>query len=159
TNGFRVSSNAFGLTTALSDSPGLTWGAASLGAYVVRHIATSQATNYFYLVGVAGYPADGSNAMVITSDGAVAASLLYTLEFEARPPWRSLFVDQPHFDGSPLPPFYEGKTVSETLTNTPSVTNVVNFNPTAATNLDASPELRRHPILDQFVTDMGNDPI
>jgi RHS repeat-associated protein len=159
TNGFHVSTNAFGLGTTLSDSPGLTWGASSLGAYVLTHTATSQTTNYYYLVELSGYPADGSNAMAITSSSVVAPSLLYTLEFEPRPPWRSIFVDQPQFDGSPLPPFYAGMTLAEMLTNTPPVTNVVSFTPTAATNLDDSPELRRHPILDQFVADMGNDPV
>ncbi|MBS0631903.1 MAG: hypothetical protein JSS11_08320 [Verrucomicrobia bacterium] len=32
-------------------------------------------------------------------------------------------------------------------------------NPSSYTELDHSPELRRHPILDKFVADMGNDPI
>ena len=81
------------------------------------------------------------------------------MDFEARPQWRSIFVDQPHFDGSPLPPFYAGMTVAEMLTNTPPVTNAISLAPSACTNLDDSPELRRHPILDQFVSDMGNDPI
>ena len=85
--------------------------------------------------------------------------MLYSLEFEQRPNWRSTFLDQPHFDGTPLPPFYAGRTLAEMLTNTPPVTNVVNFTPSAATNLDDSPELRRHPILDSFVASMGNDPI
>jgi RHS repeat-associated protein len=159
TNGFQVTTNAFGLSTMLSDSPTLTWGASSLGAYVLNHTASSTATNYYYLVEVAGYPADGSNAMVIATNGVRAPSLLYTLEFEQRPPWRSIFVDQPQFQGSPVPPFYAGMTVSEMLTNTPPVTNSVSFTPSSATNLDDSPELRRHPVLDQFVASMNNDPI
>jgi RHS repeat-associated protein len=159
TNGFQVTTNAFGLTTMLSDSPTLTWGASSLGAYVLNHTASSAATNYYYLVEVAGYPADGTNAMVISSNGVRAPSLLYTLEFETRPPWRSIFVDQPQFQGSPLPSFYAGMTVAELLTNTPPVTNSVSFAPSSATNLDDSPELRRHPVLDQFVASMNNDPI
>jgi RHS repeat-associated protein len=159
TNGFQVTSNAFGLTTTLSGSPYLNWGNASAGAYVLTHTATGRATNYYYVVEVSGYPHDGSNAMAINSSGTIAPSLLYTLEFESRPPWRSVFLDQPHFDGSPLPPFYTGKTVAEMLTNTPPVTNVVSFTPSAATNLDDSPELRRHPTLDNFVASMGNDPV
>jgi RHS repeat-associated protein len=159
TNGFQVTSNAFGLSTTLSDSPGLNWGATSLGAYTLTHTATAAASNYFYVVEVSAYPAAGTNAMVISASGAVAPSLLYTLEFEARPPWRSQFLDQPQFAGSPLPPYYAGKTLAEMLTNTPPVTNVVNFAPSAATNLDDSPELQRHPILDNFVASMGNDPI
>jgi len=159
TNSFQVTTNAFGLSTTLSDSPTLNWGATSLGAYVLTHTASTLATNYYYLVEVSGYPAAGSNAMAITASGTVAPSLLYTLEFEARPPWRSIFLDQPQFAGSPLPPFYAGKTVAEMLTNTPPVTNTVSFIPSAATNLDDSPELRRHPTLDNFVASMGNDPV
>jgi len=159
TNGFQVTTNAFGLSTTISDSPSLNWGATSLGAYALTHTASTLASNYYYLVEVSGYPAAGSNAMVINSGGAMAPSLLYTLEFEARPPWRSIFLDQPQFAGSPLPPYYAGKTLAEMLTNTLPVTNIVNFAPSAATNLDDSPELQRHPTLDNFVASMGNDPI
>jgi RHS repeat-associated protein len=159
TNGFQVTTNAFGLTTTLSDSPSLNWGATSLGAYVLTHTASTLATNYYYLVEVSGYPAAGSNAMAITAAGTIAPSLLYTMEFEARPPWRSIFLNQPQFTGTPMPPIYAGKSLAEMLTNTPPVTNVVNFVPSAATTLDDSPELRRHPTLDNFVASMGNDPI
>ncbi len=50
-------------------------------------------------------------------------------------------------------------TLAELLTNTPPVTNAVGLSPSACTNIDQSPELRRSPILDQFVSDMGNDPM
>lgn len=159
TNGFQITTNAFGLTTVLSGAPTLNWGETSLGAYVLTHTASSEASNYYYVVEIAGNPADQSNPMVIDGNGDMAPSLLYSLEFEPRPPWRSVFLDQPHFDGAPLPPYYAGMTLAEMLTNTPPVTNAVNFSPSAATNLDDSPELRRSPILDDFVASMGNDPI
>ena len=125
TNGFQVTTNAYGLTTTLSGSPSLTWGAASFGAYVLTHGASAQATNYYYLVASRRVSSRGEQSMAITSGGGIAPSLLYTLEFEQRPAWRSVFIDQPHFDGSPLPPFYAGKTLAELLTNTPPVTNAV----------------------------------
>lgn len=155
-----VTTNDFGLRTTLTTAPALSWGGnLNYGpGYILTHTASSQATNYYYIVDETGSP-DGTNLMVIGANGVASPSYLYTLEFEQRPPWRSVFLDQPHFDGSPLPPFYAGKTVAEMLTNTPPVTNVVNFAPSAATNLDNSPELRRHPILDNFVASMGNDPI
>jgi RHS repeat-associated protein len=159
TNGFQLITNAYGLTTILAGIPNLYWGENSAGAFMLTHTASNLATNYYYLIGIAGNPADISSPMVINSSGQMTNSLLYSLEFEARPPWRSTFLDQPHFNGSPLPPFYAGMTLDEMLTNTPAVTNTVSFSPTAATNLDNSPELRRHPILDNFVTSMGNDPI
>ncbi len=166
TNGFQITTNALGLTTTLSGAPDLAWGEYLIGkyfynngAYVLTHTASSQATNYYYVVSVAGNPPGNSNPMVINSSGQIAPSLLYSLDFEARPPWRAVFLDQPHFNGSPLPPFYAGMTLTEMLTNTPPVTNLVTTALSTATNLDNSPELRRHPILDNFVASMGNDPI
>jgi RHS repeat-associated protein len=165
TNGLQLTTNAFGLTTRLASFPSLSWGTVAVGNYlggdyILTHTASSAATNYYYLVESYGYLQNQSSSMAVDGSGQAATpSLLYTLEFETRPAWRSVFLDQPHFDGQPLPPFYAGKTLSEMLTNTPAVTNIVSFTPTAATNLDNSPELRRHPMLDQFVADMGNDPI
>ena len=159
TNGFQITTNAFGLTTILANAPTLNWGESSYGAYVLTHTASNLASNYYYVVQVPGYPAEQTNAMVLDGSSQLAASMLYSLEFEPRPAWRSVFLDQPHFDGQPLPPFYAGKSLSEMLTNTPPVTNAVSFTPTLATNLDASPELRQSPVLDQFVANMGNDPI
>jgi len=172
TNGFQVSTstnyladavtgttNNFGLATTLSSSPDLSWGTTSQGAYELTHMANDQATNYYYVVQAFGYLDSQGMPMVQTSGNQTFASELYTLEFEPHPAWRSVFLDQPHFDGSPLPPFYAGKTLAEILTNTPPVTNAVTIAPSAATNLDDSPELRRSPVLDQFVKDMGNDPM
>jgi RHS repeat-associated protein len=159
TNGFQTITNAFGLTTILAGSPNLNWGESSAGAYVLTHTASDQATNYYFVVGVSGNPAGGSDPLVVDGGGQIAPALLYSLEFGQRPSWRSVFLDQPHFNGNPLPPIYAGQTLAEIMTNTPVVTNTVSFTPTAATNLDNSPELRRHPVLDNFVANMGNDPI
>ncbi|HEV2318124.1 MAG TPA: choice-of-anchor Q domain-containing protein, partial [Verrucomicrobiae bacterium] len=159
TNGLVITTNTFGLTTMLSDTPDLNWGALQPGAYVLTHTASSQATNYYYLVETYGWLDSQGQPMVQDTNGYAQPSLLYTLEFEPHPAWRSVFLDQPHFDGNPLPPFYAGMTLAEMLTNTPPVTNAVTITPSAATNLDDSPELRRSPILDNFVASMGNDPI
>jgi hypothetical protein len=159
TNGFQFTTNAYGLTTIVSGSPSLDYGAFSWGALVLTHTASTQATNYYYVIGIAGYPADGNYPMAMDSSGNIQPSSLYSLEFESRPPWRSVFIDQPHFDGKPLPPFYDGMTLAEMITNSPPITNAVSFTPSAATNLDDSPELRRSPTLDNFVASMNNDPI
>jgi RHS repeat-associated protein len=159
TNGFEFATNGYGLTTTLSGSPTLSWGSGSRGGYVLTHTATEAATNYYYLVVDYGYLDQQGTPMVLAGPGQAGGSYLYSLEFEQRPLWRSVFLDQPHFDGSPLPPFYAGKTLAEILTNSPPVTNAVALAPSLCTNLDDSPELRRHPILDQFVADMGNDPV
>jgi hypothetical protein len=160
-NGVDATTNTFGLKTVMSSTPKLNWGvsAREFGQYVLTHTADSDATNYVYLVSGQGTLTDATVPMVMDSNGTNALSLLYTLEFAPRPAWRSVYLDQSHFDGSPLPPFYAGMTVDEILTNTPPVTNAVNFTPSSAMTLDNSPELRRHPVLDQFVADMNNDPI
>jgi RHS repeat-associated protein len=158
-SGHRFTTNAHALKTTLADTPNLTWGTTNYGAWVLTHEASDASTNYFYVVQASGYVDSQSNTMVTTSGGAVAPSLLYSLEFALRPQFRSVFLDQPHFDGKPLPPFYAGKTLPEILTNAPPVTNTVALAPSTCTNLDDSPELRRHPALDQFVADMGNDPV
>jgi hypothetical protein len=67
TNGFEMTTNAFGLTTVLSGARSLSWGENSYGGYVLTHTASNLATNYYFVVGVSGYPADGSNAMVLNS--------------------------------------------------------------------------------------------
>lgn len=158
-NNFELTKSAFGLTTTLASSPNLNWGSTSRGAYQLTHTATSTATNYYYVVVAYGVPDNQSFGMVQVTNGAVAGSYLYSLEFETRPAWRAVIIDEPHFDGNPLPPFYAGMTVNEILTNTPPVTNAVTLSPSACTNIDQSPELRRSPVLDQFVADMGNDPM
>jgi RHS repeat-associated protein len=167
TNGYEITTNAYGLTTMLSGVPDLSWGELDYGfhisfyngAYALTHTANSQATNYYYVVGLGGNPGPKTTPMVMNNSGQIAASLLYSLDFEARPPWRSVFLDQPQFNGSPMPPFYAGMSPEEMLTNTPAVTNAVTVVMSTTTNLDNSPELRRHPILDNFVASQGNDPI
>jgi RHS repeat-associated protein len=159
TNGLQFTTNAYGLTTTLASSPVLNYGQDSAGAYVLNHTASTLSSNYYYVVEVGGSPGDSTNPMVLNASAQIAPSLLYSLEFEARPAWRAVFLDQPQFNGSPLPPFYAGMTLAEMLTNTPPVTNAVSVSPTQALSLDDSPELRRHPILDNFVASMNNDPI
>jgi YD repeat-containing protein len=164
TNGFTKTVSNFGLTTILSfdqngqDSWDVPTGANDL-AYHLIHTASQTATNYVYEVELAGGVSSGW--MVTDSNGARSWSRLYTMEFESRPPWRSIVVTQPNFQGVPMPSSYLGMSPDELATNSPSVTNAVNLvgNPTNYLTLDQSPELRRHPILDQFVANMGNDPI
>jgi RHS repeat-associated protein len=158
TNGYTKIIVSNGLTTTLQfDNPYATWGIGFLGSYHVTHSADASSANYIYQVEFAGQTDKGNVAI---NSGSVAWwGRLYTVEFQARSPWRSVFVDQPQFQGQPMPPGYDGKTTDELLTNPPPVTNAVTLSPTACTNIDQSPELRRHPALDQFVSDMRNDPI
>ena len=92
-------------------------------------------------------------------------NLSYTLDFTDRPSWSSTFLSQPQFTGQPLPPQYQGKTTQELLKVSTPVTvqfSAPSSDPNSAyraLNDTASPELRPHPILDKFVSDMGSDPI
>lgn len=159
TNGFAKTVTANGLTTIVSFENALErWGVTGRGTFVLTHLADASATNKVYQLAFAGsvsnYP------VAATGTGTYAWQPLYTLEFETRAPWRAVFVDQPHFNGEPLPPAYHGKTVEELLTNVVvSTTFSLAQGATTYTNLDHSPELRRHPVLDQFVSDQRRDPV
>ena len=159
TNGYTQTVTTNGLTTIIGFENTLRrWDVNNVGTFVLTHIADTTATNKIYqieLVGtLAGWP------MVADDNGQLAYSPLYTLEFEYRPPWRSVFVDQPHFAGEPVPSAYVGTTLDELLTNGPVATVFsLSQGATTYTNLDHSPELRRHPILDQFVSDLRRDPV
>lgn len=157
TNGYSKTVTADGLTTTLQfDNVYREWGN-NFPVYHLTHVANTNI--YIYQIIYAGLTDKGD--MVLNSAAQAAWSYLYTIEFQNRSPWRSAFVDQPQFAGQPMPPGYDGKTTDELLTNPPPVTNIVTlpFSPSTYTNIDQSPELRRHPILDQFVSDMRNDPI
>ncbi len=160
TNGYTTTVTNCGLTTSVRfNDPYKMWGTTLAGRYHITHTAEPTQTNYVYHVMLAGYV--NANWMSCLGSGHTnrAWSFLYTLEFQPRPPWRALFLDQPQFSGVPAPSFYAGASLPELLTNAPPVTNTVSLSPTACTNLDASPELRRHPTLDQFVSDMRRNPL
>jgi RHS repeat-associated protein len=132
-----------------------------LTAYELTHTASS--TNYFYQVAVLGKVQVGSTVlapMAVNAAGVWTATPLYTLDFSQPSPLQSIYVDRLFFQGTPMPPTYADATVVGPAGLTVAVTNqyVLTNNP-AYTNLDASPELRRHPVLDQFVLDMNKDPL
>lgn len=157
TNGFARTVSSNGLTTVLRGAPDMDWGVPGGTGWLLTHSATDEATNYVYMViGVGWYNGQYLN---INAAGQGAYGYLYELDFEPRPAWRSVFLDQPHFQGEPLPPHLWNKTPDELFKYGASVTNTVSLNPANCLTLDASPELRRHPILDQFVADLNNDPI
>jgi RHS repeat-associated protein len=179
TNGASATVTTNGLTTTVQfiDGPatqkpmGLSWlsngttletiSSFDLVAYEITHTAST--TNYFYKISVLGKvqtAASTVTAMGTNSAGTWTALPLYSLDFDARPPMRSIYVDRLFFQGTPMPPTYSGDTPQE-ITNGLSalVTNGVTLTNSAYTNLDASPELRRHPILDQFVQQMNKDPL
>jgi len=161
-NNFSVTASAYGLHTSISGSPGLRWGANQDGSYVLTHTADATATNYLFEVSLLGYVDYSGETFPLTMEdnGSDYWSYLYTLEFEERPKDRVLFIDQPHFTGSPLPPEYDAHSLEEITNSWQGMTNVFWLtNSTDYLALDNSPELRQHPVLDQFVEDYGRDPL
>lgn len=143
------------------------WGArqaftnARNGPFILTHRAL--VPDYCYVVEAVGIYPSGTNAgyAVVTSGTTnLNWDRLYSVDFDTVPVWRSVFIDQPQFNGQPLPPDYLGQSVAELQSNlVASVTNIIALTNSIYTNLDNSPELRRHPTLDGFVQNMGNDPV
>src|SRR5258706_7915614 len=160
-NDFTVSTQRFGLKTTVAAASDIRWGSV-YDSFIVTHEADSSATNYLFHVLGLGYAAVGGQAfwLVDAADGVGDWSLLYTVEFEPSPPSRKLFISEPHFAAELLPPEYVGKSVQELTNLTANLTNQIWItNSTSYVTLDQSPELRRHPVLDKFVTDMRSDPL
>jgi RHS repeat-associated protein len=128
--------------------------------YILTHTASDEAKNYYYRIECLGASSMTTNwiYMVTNGAGAYSRSILYTLDFMEHPNWRSPFIDQPHFNEIITPPFYVGKSLQE-MTESSTVINYPITLSDACTNIDQSPELLQHPILDQFVKDMNHDPI
>ncbi|MBI1178452.1 hypothetical protein GC207_13540 [bacterium] len=156
-NGYTVTATAYGLTTTVSRLSSSRWGEQVGTSYLITHRASSTATNYLFSVSTIGYA--GGAWLTTLSNGSGYWGETYTIEFDQRPGWRAGLLDQPHFDGSPLPSIYYGKSLEELLAVKATIPAISFGSTSQYTTLDHTPELRRHPILDRFVSDMGNDPL
>ncbi|MBI5386381.1 MAG: hypothetical protein HZA90_17055, partial [Verrucomicrobia bacterium] len=158
TNGYSQIVATNGFTTVVTRQAMPRWGSPWHHSYILSHSANTNALSYLFEVECLG-STDGGWTVLNATNG-FAYSKLYTVEFESRPPWRATFIHQPHFAGQPLPPAYQGKSTEELLTaSTFLATNPLPAEALNWTNLDASPDLRRHPILDQLVADLNGDPL
>jgi RHS repeat-associated protein len=79
---------------------------------------------------------------------------LYAISFDDVPPWRAETLTRPMFDGEPLPSHYAGKSVPELLNKRLADIPVNIPNPQNYLALDTTPELRVHPDLDSFITEI-----
>jgi RHS repeat-associated protein len=178
-NGASVTFSSNGLTTTVgfldsgytNEKPfGLTWFSTNglapqmtnfdLVGYQLTHTATG--TNYFYKIAVLGKVQVATNKLApmgTNSSGVWSAIPLYTLDFQQPSALQSMYVDRLFFQGTPMPPTYENATAPGPTGLTTLVTNIVSLTSSVYTNIDGSPELRRSPILDQFVTNMNKDPL
>jgi RHS repeat-associated protein len=162
TNGLTASVNKFGLNTTLSPrSVPFAYGVTNNGVLELCHNASDEATNYIFVVKMRGRNGYGWVAESGDASPRQVWQPLYSFEFVPALPWTVRFLSQIQFQKEPLPPFYDGKSLSELLTNSWNVTNTVSLpNPISSyVTLDASPELHSHPILDSFVDQMKHDPL
>ncbi len=157
TNGFTQTFIGFGLQTTMLMPSYIGWGLQFGQNFILTHTASAAATNYYYVIEEQGF-APGAN-LVLNQSGTNDWSKLYVMEFSPFPANRSTFIDQPHFDGVPMPSTYQGMSLQELTNVQATLPNLSNLTPSNYLTLDASPELRRYPILDQFVKNMGNDPL
>jgi RHS repeat-associated protein len=174
TNGNCVVIQTNGLTTVVRFHEGQNWygnwglgfdfqtvSGVDMDGYIFTEMAAS--TNYCYVLEGIGSAEVGANVfapMGLTNNTGWAYLPLYAMSFDAFPPLLSHFIDNPHFMGTPMPATYTGRSDLELNGLTAVVTNQIWLtNDPTYTNLDNSPELRRSPILDQFVSDMGNNPL
>lgn len=131
----------------------------------IRLSHTASGTNLLYRIEVKGRVQTDTNApntlvpFATDSNGDWAAMPLYTMDFDTRPAWREHFLDTPHFAGLPLPPEYAGRTAKELQGMMATPTAAFALTDSAYTNLNSSPELVSHPLLDRLVDDLGRDPI
>jgi len=102
---------------------------------------------------------NGSVVKNVDASAPPAANVLFTMNFDQRPPWRSVFIHQPHFDGKPLPSAYQGKSLEELLQSKTRVEKDLGPVAESYSQVNNSPELRSHPILDRLVEDMGRNPL
>jgi RHS repeat-associated protein len=165
--GFRFTAPSFrGLSTTIEYVEGAfqqeQWGTSGKSPYIVTHTAGDP--NYYFevrclgFVPFAGFPGDLA-PFSITADGlSYTTTKLYTLDFEQHPNWRADFIDQPHFEGDPIPASYLNKSVEELLAVSTPVTRQFAEAPSGFLTVDQSPELLSHPTLDRLVSDSGGDP-
>ncbi len=133
---------------------------APVAEFTVEHRAWK--AEYFFVLSLAGqtYSNAVSTPLVSLSANQVA-SPLYVLNFDLEPAWQSHFLAQPHLHGEPAPSAFLGQSVEE-LRATNFLNNmslVLTQSLDSLTNVDLSPELRRHPKLDRLVTDYDRDPV
>ena len=132
----------------------------TIDGFIVTQMAAS--TNYCYVVEALGQwkSEQMCSRRWVSPITAGPICQCMRLAFDAFPAWRAHFFDNPNFCGTPLPPTYTGRSSLGLSGMTATITNNIWItNNSAYTNLDNSPELRRSPILDQFVSDMHSDPL
>lgn len=139
-------------------------------AYVISHRGTSE--DYRYVVEGLGVTIsvdrnDTNIVYYLTQNryvdpqpnmGSQAWQRLYALNFSRRPKSLPRLVNEVQFDGEPAPPRRMGARQGE-ATVVPVNKAFTELANSDFLELDNSPELRKHPLLERFVEDMRYDPL
>jgi RHS repeat-associated protein len=167
TNGFSMTTNSYGLQTTVKAviEPGGVWGTvpeftnAQDGAWLITQECTTNMGYGYVVEGLGTVPLSTNLYPMVTNSTGLAWDRLYSMDFETRPPWLSTLITEPQFNGTPMPSFYQGASLSE-LTNLDAVlTNSIPLTGSVYTTVNDSPELLDNPTLDQAVANLNDDPI
>ncbi|HUB68501.1 MAG TPA: RHS repeat-associated core domain-containing protein [Candidatus Methylacidiphilales bacterium] len=142
--------------------------------YKVSYMGVTAADNGASLsVSGTDVPSAASDSpMAVDSSNNQVYNVDYTLDFDNQPPTAPTVVSQPQFQETPQPTLTQGMSVAELIADAPPVVSTLDppgssvwsstygfTSSNAFTATNNSPELRDHPLLDQFVASMNNDPI
>lgn len=140
------------------------WGQPAKYNFVLTHKAAND--SFYYKVSFMGAGCTNTNSALFdmaknAEKTAPAYNVSYSLDFETPLPWRSIFINQPNFQGIPLPDNLQGKSIDELIHQSPQVVDTLL--PPEQTGLDLlsvnnNSELKSHPKLDKLVADLDGDP-
>ncbi|MBM3610443.1 MAG: RHS repeat-associated core domain-containing protein [Alphaproteobacteria bacterium] len=141
-----------------------TWGQSGKYNFVLTHKAAND--SFYYKVSFMGAGCTPSDPTLFdmardAAKTAPAYNLSYSLDFESPLPWRSVLIDQPHFQGIPLPNEYQGKSLDELIHQSSQVVDTLPPPEQIGldlVNINKSSELKSHPKLDKLVDDLDDDP-
>ncbi len=85
---------------------------------------------------------------------------LYAFDFTERKSGDAVAIDRPNFNGEPIPPRYQGRSIDELKSVRPVISiRQMPTDPLDCLEINTSPELRRSADLDRLVSNLNNDPI
>lgn len=140
------------------------WGQYGKYNFILTHKTGND--SFYYKVSFMGAGCTNTDSalfdMARNSDKTTQAyNVSYSLDFETQLPWRSIFINQPNFQGIPLPDNLQGKSIDELIHQSPQVVDTLP--PPEQIELDLlsvnkNSELKSHPELDKEVADLDGDP-
>ncbi|MBX9742119.1 MAG: hypothetical protein K2W99_01050, partial [Chthoniobacterales bacterium] len=144
-------------------SPHDQWGMIPAYALAITHRARNNL--FYYKVNIMGVTINNGTPFDMAKNeqhSAPAYNISYSLDFSEPLPWQISLINLPHFQGVPLPSVYQGKGVDELIHQSPAIRDALTTPEQLGLNLldvNNSPELKSHSVLDKLVADYNNDPL